>query len=88
MTVPRLVALLSCLALIGIAVVALRNSQAAHTRHIEKMQFRQVELQQRLWEQEMELARLRNPRMIRERAVRLGLETELKTPEGVAAAQP
>ena len=57
MTMPRMVGVLAGLAIIGIAVVSVRLAQAAHTRNIQKMEFQKVELQQRLWEQDMELAR-------------------------------
>jgi beta-lactamase regulating signal transducer with metallopeptidase domain len=77
MTITRMIAVLSVMTLIGIAVVSLRVSQARYTRQIQQLRFREVELRQRLWEQEMELARLRSPRMIRERAVRLGLDDEM-----------
>lgn len=73
MTMPRMVGVLSALAIIGIAVVILRADQAKHARQIQKLHFQQQQLHQRIWEQEMEMARLRSPRMIRERAERLGL---------------
>lgn len=73
MTMPRMVGVLSFLATIGIAVVVLRADQARHARQIQKLHIQQQQLHQRIWEQEMEMARLRSPQMIRERAERLGL---------------
>ncbi|NLX14451.1 MAG: hypothetical protein GXY44_12465 [Phycisphaerales bacterium] len=73
MTMPRIVGVLSALASIGIAVVVLRADQARHARQIQKLHIEQQQMHQRIWEQEMEMARLRSPRMIRERAERLGL---------------
>jgi hypothetical protein len=81
MTVPRAVGLLAALSAVGIAVVALRAEQTRHTRRIQELQFRQVELRRQIWDQEMELARLRAPGIVRERAVRLGLETDLGSTE-------
>jgi hypothetical protein len=72
-----MVVVLLVMTLIGIAVVSLRVSQARYARQIQQLHFRKLELRQRLWEQEMELARLRSPQMIRERAARLGLDGEL-----------
>ena len=77
MTIPRAVGLLVALSAVGIAMVALRAEQARHTRRIQELQFRQVELRRQIWDQEMELARLRAPGIVRERAVRLGLDTVL-----------
>jgi len=73
MTIPRVVGLLIVLVVIGIAAVAMRVEQARHARRIQELQFRQTELRQQIWGQEMELARLRAPGMIRQRAGRLGL---------------
>ena len=85
MTIPRMVGLLIALTVIGIAVVAMRAEQARSLHRIQALQFRQTELRQQIWSQEMELARLRSPRMIRERAQHFGLvagpaETEKVSP--------
>jgi len=76
MTIPRMVGVLIALAVIGIAVVVIRLDQAATSRRIQELQFRQTDLRRRIWTQELELARLRSPRMIRERAERFGLTVE------------
>jgi hypothetical protein len=80
MTIPRMVGLSIALALLGIAVVAVRLEQARHMRQIQMLQFRQADLRQKIWTQEMELARLRSPQMIRERAARFGVEAGLQRP--------
>ncbi len=75
MTIPRMVGLSIAMAAIGVAVVAIRLEQARHMREIERLQFKQTELRQKIWSQEMELARQKSPQMIRERATRFGVET-------------
>ena len=76
MTIPRMVGVLLALTVIGIAVVVIRVDQAATSRRIQALQFRQTDLRREIWTQELELARLRSPRMIRERAERFGLTVE------------
>lgn len=73
MTISRMVGLLVTLAAIGIGVVAIRVDQARTTRRIQDLQFQQTDLQRKIWHQEMDLARLRSPQMIRERIERFGL---------------
>jgi len=74
MTMPRMVGLLVCLAVVGIAVVAIRVDQTRASWRIQQMQFAETQLRREIWTQEMELARLRAPGMVRDRAARLGLE--------------
>lgn len=77
MTIPRMVGLLAALAMVGIAVVMMRADQRQISQRIQELQFRQTELQREVWTQDMELARIRSPAMIRERAERFGLSTGL-----------
>jgi len=77
MTIPRMVGLLVALAVVGLGVVVIRVDQAAISQRIQDLQFRQTELHRKLWTQEMELARLRSPFMIRDRAERFGLQVGL-----------
>ena len=77
MTIPRIVGPLIGLTAIGIAAVTMRAEQSRHLRRIQEIQFQQTELRQRIWVQEMELARLRSPARIRERAEQLGLDADL-----------
>lgn len=87
MTIPRMVGLLVSLAAIGIAVVVVRVDQMLVMRRIQQLQFRQTDLRREIWTQEMELARLRSPRMIRERAERIGLATGRPSGEKIAGAR-
>lgn len=80
MTIPRMVGLLMALTAIGLAVVSLRTDQSRRMRHIQELQNQHKELRQQIWMQEMELARLRSPQMIRERAARFGLEAGIQEP--------
>jgi len=73
MTIGRMLVLVLVLTAVGIAVITLRVDQSRYLHRIQSLQFHQRELRQQIWRQEMELARLRSPQMIRDRAVRLGL---------------
>jgi hypothetical protein len=73
MTVPRGLLVLFMLVTIGIATVALQGESAKVANRIQKLHTRQVVLEQTLWTQEMDLARLRGPDEIRKRAHELGL---------------
>ena len=75
MTIPRMVGLLLALTVVGLGVVLIRVDEAAISQRVQELQFRQTELRRQLWTQEMELARLRSPSMIRDRAERFGLST-------------
>ena len=77
MTIPRMVGLLVALAVVGLGVVVIRVDQAAISQRIQDLQFRQTAVGRQLWTQEMELARLRSPGMIRDRAERFGLQVAL-----------
>lgn len=77
MTVPRMVALLIVLAGVGLAVVALRAEQSIIARRIQLLQYRQIEVRRQIWTQEMELARLRSLKEIRQRAPELGVPVTL-----------
>jgi hypothetical protein len=86
MTIPRMIGLLVGLTVIGIAVVTARVEQAKHDRRIQELRFEQTQISQRIWQQEIELARLRSPEMIRERAGRFGLLEDVGKKSGTAAA--
>jgi hypothetical protein len=87
MTVPRIIALLVYLTVLGIIVVATRAEQARHRRNIEELEFRHTALREQLWGQEMELARLRSPQTIRARFEQFQKESEADSEED-AEAQP
>ena len=84
MTAGRMVGLLIGLGVIGIAVVAIRVDQARSLAHIQQMQFEQARLEREIATQRMELARLRAPGMVRERAARLGLTAEGILPDAMS----
>lgn len=84
MTAGRMVGLLIGLAGIGIAMVCMRAQQSHHLYRIQELQFRHCELRRRIWDQEMELARLRSPQMIRERYARLRLGDDPKRAEAAS----
>jgi hypothetical protein len=81
MTIPRMVGLLLAMTAVGLGVVLIRVDEAAISQRVQELQFRQTELRRNQWSQEMELARLRSPNMIRDRAERIGLSTSLAEPE-------
>jgi len=76
MTIPRMVVLLVALSAVGIAVVALRLDQMATSRRIQELEFRRTDLQRQVWTQELEIARLRSPGAVRDRARVFGLEVD------------
>ncbi len=76
MTIPRMVILLVALAAVGIAVVALRLDQMTTSRRIQAMEFRRDDLQRQVWTQELEIARLRAPGAVRDRARVFGLDVD------------
>jgi len=78
MTIPRMVVLLAALVVVGIAVVAMRLDQTATSRRIQELQFRRTELQRKIWTQELEIARLRSPGAVRDRAKLFGLNVDLE----------
>ncbi|HSW45301.1 MAG TPA: hypothetical protein VLM89_07000 [Phycisphaerae bacterium] len=88
MTIPRMVGLLAALTVVGLGVVIIRVDQAAISHRIQDLQFRQVELGRQLWTQEIELARLRSPEVIRDRAERFGLPIGLSEPAKDARGRP
>lgn len=85
MTIPRMVVLLSALAAVGVAVVALRLDQVTTSRQIQELQFRRAELQRQIWTQDLEIARLRSPGVVRDRAKRFGLNVGLEASEKSAS---
>ena len=88
MTVPRVVILLVALVLVGVAAVAIRIDQRRCARQIQQLQFHEIDLKQTIWTQEMQLARLRSPRLIQDRAPKLGLDTPLADADGVSKRKP
>jgi hypothetical protein len=73
MTVPRALWALAMMTAIGIGTVALQGESAKVANRVQRQHYKQVVLEQTLWTQEMELARLRGPEEIRRRAAELGV---------------
>lgn len=74
MTVPRALYVLSLMVITAIAVVIIRGESARTASRIQRLHQQNVRLEQELWPREIELARLRGPEAIRQRAVEMGLE--------------
>lgn len=70
MTVARGLALLLCFAVLAVATIALRSEETRLTARIHRLHGRQVELRRESWALQMEIARLKAPRQIRERVDR------------------
>ncbi|MBN1491850.1 MAG: hypothetical protein JXA69_18205 [Phycisphaerae bacterium] len=70
MTIPRLVGLLAVFGALGIIAVVLRADQVRRSHHIQRLHFEQVSLERTMRTKRLEIARLRSPRQIRERAER------------------
>ena len=74
MTVGRALLVLVMMVAVALGVVAVRGESAKAANRVQRLHQHQVALEQRLWTQEMELARLRGPEEIRRRASELGLD--------------
>jgi hypothetical protein len=73
MTIPRMIGLLIGLTMIGLAVVSARVERARHDRRFQELQIEKDRITERITQYEMDLARLKSPDMIRERATELGI---------------
>lgn len=73
MTLPRALMVLLGFVAVAVAVVLVRAESAKASNRIQRLHHQVVYLEQRLWEQEMQLARLRGPEEIRKRTDSLGL---------------
>ena len=74
MTIPRALLVLAMLTGVGIALVLLRAETARASNRVQRLHQEQTQLRHRLWGYEMELARLRAPQRIQERAAELGID--------------
>ncbi len=81
MTVARGLLILGMLVAISLAMVALRSESARTACRIQQLHQQRLMLDQALWAEEMELARLRGPKEIRRRTGELGLEVVPPTAE-------
>ncbi len=74
MTVARALLVLAMMVAIGIAIVWLRTESARVACRVQGLHHEKVSLEQRLWEQDIELAQLRGLDEIRRRASELDLD--------------
>ncbi len=74
MTVVRGLFVIMLLVVVGVAIVALRGESARAANRIQRLHHQKVALEHKRWAQEMELAKLRGPEAIRQRASELGLD--------------
>lgn len=81
MTIPRMIGLLIGLTMVGLAVVSARVERARHDRRFQELQIEKDRITERITRYEMELARLKSPDMIRERATELGILEDAQKPK-------
>lgn len=74
MTVPRALFVLLLIVATGVAIVLLRGESARAANRIQRLHGESIEIEQRLWAAEIELARMREPRAIRQRAKDMQLD--------------
>lgn len=74
MTVPRALFVLLLIVATGVAIVLMRGESARAAHRIQRLHGESIEIEQRLWAAEIELARMREPRAIRQRALDMGLD--------------
>lgn len=58
----------------GVAIVCIRGESAKAANRIQRLHQQKVTLRQELWSKELELAKLRGPEAIRQRAAEMELE--------------
>jgi hypothetical protein len=75
-TLPRGLLVLAVLTLVGIATVLIRAETARAAHRVQRLHQQHTRLRHQLWGFELELARLRAPQRIAERATRLGLDVQ------------
>ncbi|MCH7814433.1 MAG: hypothetical protein IID40_10485, partial [Planctomycetes bacterium] len=74
MTVARGLALLLGFAVLAVATVTLRSEETRLTARIQQLRGQRVELRRESWALQLEIARLKAPRQIRERVDRWRLQ--------------
>jgi len=76
MTVPRALLVLAMLTMVGIATVLVRAETAKAAYRVQRLHQQHTRVRHQLWGYQMELARLRAPQRIAERAAKLGLDVQ------------
>ncbi len=74
MTVSRGLFVLGLMVAIGVTIVAIRMESAKAAYRVQRLHQQKVSIEQKLWAQEIDLARLRSPDEIRRRAAELRLD--------------
>lgn len=74
MTVSRALLVLLMMVGIGVSTVLLRHESAKASNRIQKLHHRKIVMEQKLWARQLDLAKLRGPEQIRQRANEMGLE--------------
>lgn len=74
MTVPRALLVLLILLVLGISLVLVRGASARSAHRIQSLHNQSIKLEQELWSAEIELAQMREPQAIRDRAASLGIK--------------
>lgn len=88
MTIPRMLGLLTGLAAIGIAMVAIRVEELRASRRIQMLQVDEDEARRTIQGQEMKLWQLRSPPVVGERSAELKATAEADRPQGAASPEP
>jgi len=74
MTVPRALLVLLILLVLGLSLVLIRGAGARSAHRIQRLHSQSIKLEQSLWSIEIELAQMREPQAIRDRAAALGID--------------
>lgn len=74
MTTPRALLVLLMMVAVGVTIVVIRQESAKAANRVQQLHHRKIVLEQDLWSRELELAKLRGPEAIRDRAGTLGFE--------------
>lgn len=73
MTVARGLLILAMLASLAVAIVLIRTQSARAANRVQRLHRDQIQIEQKLWSEEMKLAKLRVPEEIRRRTDEWGL---------------
>ncbi len=83
MTVPRALLVLLILSVLGLSLVLIRGAGARSAHRIQGLHSQSIKLEQSLWSIEIELAQMREPQAIRDRAAALGIDLAPPTPTDI-----
>jgi len=77
--VPVIGVLVVAMAAIAVGLIDLRGAERTARYEAQRLQFRQVELRRKLWDQQIELGELTAPRRVREQVKGVSLDLVEKT---------